>query len=70
LFFHGDTTDEQDQLNSRFGYVSISRASHEAMLFTDDLAKLGPQLGAEVSKTSPLEIDQVPSVAQRIGIGL
>jgi hypothetical protein len=33
-------------------------ASHEATLFTDDLAKLGPQLGAEVSKTSALEINQ------------
>jgi hypothetical protein len=25
--------------NSRFGYVSLSRASHEATLFTDDLTK-------------------------------
>jgi hypothetical protein len=30
-------------------YVSISRASHQATLFTDDVAKLGPQLGAAVS---------------------
>jgi hypothetical protein len=43
-------------LNSRFAYVSISRASHETTLFTDDMAKLGPQLGADVSKTSALEI--------------
>jgi hypothetical protein len=28
-----------DLLNSRFGYVSISRASHDAALFTDDMAK-------------------------------
>jgi hypothetical protein len=40
----------QDPLNSRFGYVSISRASHETTLFTDDLAKLGPQLRSRVSK--------------------
>jgi hypothetical protein len=29
-----------------------SMGSHEATLFTDDVAKLGTQLGAEVSKTS------------------
>jgi hypothetical protein len=57
-------------LNSRFGYVSMSRASQEAKLFTDDIAKLGPQLGAEVSKTSALEINQGPSVPHGIGLGL
>jgi hypothetical protein len=62
--------DAWDLLNSRFAYVSISRASHEATLFTDDLAKLGPQLGAEVSKTSALEISQPSSIAQGIGLGL
>jgi hypothetical protein len=56
-------------LNSRFGYVSISRASHQATLFTDDMARLGHQLGADVSKTSALEINQ-SSVTQTIGIGL
>jgi hypothetical protein len=50
--------------------VSISRASHEATLFTDDVAKLAPQLGADTSKTSALEITQASSVAQGIGIGL
>jgi hypothetical protein len=57
-------------LNSRFAYVSISRASHQATLFTDDIAKLGPQLGADVSKTSALEINQAPSVAQGFGLAL
>jgi hypothetical protein len=57
-------------LNSRFAYVSISRASHEATLFTDDMAKLGPQLGADVSKTSALEINRTSSITQGIGIGL
>jgi hypothetical protein len=65
-----DTGVHPDLLNSRFGYVSISCASREATLFTDDMAKLGPQLGAEVSKTSALQIDQGASVAQGIVIGL
>jgi conjugative relaxase-like TrwC/TraI family protein len=65
---HADTRVHPDLLNSRFAYVSISRASHEATLFTDDLARLGPQLGAEVSKTSALEINQISS--EKLGIGL
>jgi conjugative relaxase-like TrwC/TraI family protein len=70
VLVHADTSVYPDLLNSRFGYVSISRASHEATLFTDDMAKLAPQLGADVSKTSALEISQPSSVAQGIGIGL
>ena len=68
VLVHADTSVHPDLLNSRFGYVSISRASHEATLFTDDMAKLGPQLGADVSKTSALEINQASSIAQGIGI--
>jgi ATP-dependent exoDNAse (exonuclease V) alpha subunit len=70
VLVHADTSVHPDLLNSRFGYVSISRASHEATLFTDDMAKLAPQLGADVSKTSALEISQTSFVAQGIGIGL
>jgi conjugative relaxase-like TrwC/TraI family protein len=70
VLVHADTKVHPDLLNSRFAYVSISRASHEATLFTDDIAKLGPQLGSEVSKTSAVEISQTPSVARGIGIGL
>jgi conjugative relaxase-like TrwC/TraI family protein len=70
VLVHADTGVHPDLLNSRFAYVSISRASHEATLFTDDMAKLGPQLGADVSKTSALEISQASSVAQGLGIGI
>src|SRR6266849_10719842 len=70
VLVHADTSVHPDLLNSRFAYVSISRASREAALFTDDMAKLGPQLGADVSKTSALEINQASSIAQGIGLGL
>jgi conjugative relaxase-like TrwC/TraI family protein len=70
VLVHADTAVHPDLLNSRFGYVSISRASHEATLFTDDMAKLAPQLGANVSKTSALELNPAPSVAQGIGIAI
>jgi conjugative relaxase-like TrwC/TraI family protein len=70
VLVHADTSVHPDLLNSRFAYVSISRASHQAALFTDDMAKLGPQLGADVSKTSALEINQASSIAHGMGIGL
>jgi conjugative relaxase-like TrwC/TraI family protein len=70
VLVHADTSVHPDLLNSRFAYVSISRASGDATLFTDDMAKLGPQLGADVSKSSALEINQASSVAQGIGRGL
>ena len=70
VLVNADTGVHPDLLNSRFGYVSISRASHEATIFTDDMSKLSPQLSADVSKTSALEINPTQSVAQRIGMGI
>lgn len=69
VLVHADTSPYPDLLNNRFAYVSISRASHQATLFTDDMKKLAP-LGADVAKTSALEITQAPSVAQGLGIGI
>jgi conjugative relaxase-like TrwC/TraI family protein len=70
VLVHADTSVHPDLLSCRFAYVSISRASHEATFFTDDMAKLGPQLGADVSKTSALEINQASPAGLRIGVGL
>ncbi|WP_035355126.1 MobF family relaxase [Edaphobacter aggregans] len=66
VLVNADTGVHPDLLNSRFGYVSISRASHEATLFTDDMTKLNPQLSADVSKTSALEVSQTTSISQGI----
>ena len=70
VLVHADTSVHPDLLNSRFGYVSISRGSHEANVFTNDSVKLGQQLSADVSKTSALEITASPSVRQEVGIAL
>lgn len=69
VLIQADTAVHPNLLNSRFGYVAVSRASHEATIFTSDANKLSQQLGAEVSKTSALEVNQEPSIAQHIGIG-
>jgi ATP-dependent exoDNAse (exonuclease V) alpha subunit len=52
VLVNADTGVHPDLLNSRFGYVPISRASHEATLLTNDIAKLGQQLGTDITKTS------------------
>ena len=68
VLVNADSGVHPDLLNSRFGYVSVSRASHEATVFTDNLAKLVPQLSADVSKTSALGIGQASSATQGLGI--
>jgi conjugative relaxase-like TrwC/TraI family protein len=70
VLVHADTSVHPDLLNSRFAYVSLSRASHEATLFTNDMAKLGPQLGADITKTSALEIHSASSAPQGLVIGI
>ncbi len=56
VLVHADTSVHPDLLNSRFGYVSISRASHDAKIYTNDATNLGQKLSGEVSKTSAVEI--------------
>ena len=58
-----------DLLNSRFGYVAVSRASHEATIFTDDVTKLAQQLATEVTKSAALEINHSLSAGQAMVIG-
>jgi conjugative relaxase-like TrwC/TraI family protein len=69
VLVNADTGVHPDLLNSRFGYVSISRASHDATLFTNDASKLGHQLGTEITKTSAFEMDNETSLGQGISIG-
>ena len=70
VLVNADTGVHPDLLNSRFGYVSISRASHEATLFTNDLSRLSPQMSVDKSKTSALEINQAPSFSHGVGMGI
>ncbi len=55
VLVHGDTSVHPDLLNSRFAYVSISRASIDAKIYTNDAAGLGQRLSSEVSKSSAIE---------------
>jgi len=69
VLINADTAVHPDLLNSRFGYVAVSRASREATIFTNDASRLGHQLSTDVSKSSALEINQFVSIGQGLGMG-
>jgi hypothetical protein len=46
--------------NSRFAYVSVSRASHEAQIYTNDAASLAKILSHDVTKASAIDFGKVP----------
>lgn len=66
VLIHADTSVHPDLLSSRFGYVAVSRASHQAMIFTDELNRLGQQLGSEVTKTAAVEITENVPIGQEL----
>ena len=68
VLVNADTGLHPGLINSRFGYVAVSRASHEATVFTDNLPKLASQLNADVSKTSALGMEHLASGTLGIGI--
>lgn len=50
-----DTSTHPDLINSRFAYVSVSRASHDAQIFTNKAATLAENLGRDISKVSAID---------------
>jgi conjugative relaxase-like TrwC/TraI family protein len=53
-----DTNVHPELINSRFAYVSISRASHDAQIYTNDVASLATSLSQNVSKTAAVDFSQ------------
>ncbi len=49
-----DTDVHPELISSRFAYVSVSRASHDAQIYTNDAANLAESLSRDVSKTSAM----------------
>ncbi len=59
VLVHVDTEQaHQDLINTRLGYVSVSRARYDAQIYTDDAEALGRELSKEVSKESALDAEQ------------
>lgn len=65
-----DTNVNPELINSRFAYVSVSRASHDAQIYTNDAASLVHNLSHDISKTSASEMSRIPSMNQGIEIGM
>jgi hypothetical protein len=51
-----DTKVHPELISDRFAYVSVSRASQDAQIFTNSASTLTTSLSHAVSKTSALEI--------------
>ena len=45
----------RDLINQRFAYVAVSRAAHDAQLYTDDSTRLAKDLSRDVSKSAAIE---------------
>jgi conjugative relaxase-like TrwC/TraI family protein len=73
-----DTEVHPELMSNRFAYVSVSRASHDAQIYTNDTTKLSMNLSQDVSKASALDIKGMPNVSvginqvkgQGTGIGI
>jgi ATP-dependent exoDNAse (exonuclease V) alpha subunit len=53
-----DTGVHPDLISSRFAYVSVSRASLDASIYTNNAASLGTDLSRDVSKAAAMEVSQ------------
>lgn len=60
-----DTRAHPELINTRFAYVSISRASEDAQIYTNDAAALGQRLSHDASKTSAIDFHQQQPTKER-----
>jgi conjugative relaxase-like TrwC/TraI family protein len=63
-----DTEVHPELINSRFAYVSVSRASHDAQIYTNDAASLAERLGNDVTKASAINFGKSQSPAVSLGL--
>ncbi len=57
-----DTAAHPDLINTRFAYVSVSRASQDVRIYTNDAATLAEKLSSDVGKTSAIQPQQRPEM--------
>ena len=53
-----DTDSSHDLINNRLAYVSISRASEDARIYTNNAETLGQRLSSEVGKTAAVDLSR------------
>ena len=60
-----DTDSARSLINTRLAYVSISRASDDARIYTNNAETLGNRLSTDVSKTAAVDFTQPRAKGQR-----
>jgi len=65
-----DTEVHPELINNRFAYVSVSRASHDAQIFTNDAGSLAGSLSQDASKASAISFGNSQSNPVQQGLGL
>ena len=58
-----DTDSARSLINTRLAYVAISRAEHDARIYTNDAEGLGARLATDVSKTSAVNFRKASASA-------
>jgi hypothetical protein len=61
VLIHVDTDKRELLVNNRFAYVSVSRAQHDAQIYTNDGSKLSDSLRRESSQRAAGEVEQQPA---------
>ena len=61
VLIHVDTEKSELLVNNRFAYVSVSRAQHDAHIYTNDGSKLSRSLSRESSQRTATEVGQEPA---------
>src|SRR5580700_307563 len=62
VLVHVDTEKSELLVNERFAYVSVSRAQHDAHIYTNDGSELSRTLSRESSQRTATEVEQQPTV--------
>jgi len=65
-----DTGIHPELISSRFAYVSVSRASHDAQIYTNDAASLAGKLSQEVSKSAAVSFGNTQGNSTQQGLSL
>ena len=58
-----DTDLARSLINTRLAYVAVSRAEHDARIYTNDADGLGARLATDISKTSAVDFRKSPEPA-------
>ena len=61
-----DTDSARSLINTRLAYVSISRAEHDARIYTNDAETLGARLATNISKTAAVDFRRAPEPSSEV----